>query len=318
MKQHYLPKFYLEGFTDPGAGTPRTPYCWLYYRSEGRWKKRAPKNIATKTDVYSTTDDKGARHDELEKFLSSVESQAARVMASVMAKGEELEGEDRQWLALFIAVMFNRLPAYLDSLAQFVVETQTARMELLRRHPLAFYALKKQCEQKTGKKLPDSFGPQHLDPKRYKVVASKERVLSIALSPLNTMRKIIADMSWTVLRASADSPFVSSDYPSNAFNPRLRNTPDGAGLLQRDVELTLPISRGTAMVIAWGGKRSCYRDATQAEVREVNTRTIFGASEFIVSPAQHFPGEDILKQWADASAGDTESTEAKQGPQKAR
>lgn len=311
MKQHYLPKFYLDGFTEPHAEKLRTPYCWLYYRCEGRWKKRAPKNIATKTDLYSITDDEGTRHDELEKFLSSVESQTAKIMASVIAKGRKLEGEDRQWLALFIAVMFNRLPAYLDQWVQSIIQVETSRMELLRGHPLAFYALKKQYEHKTGKKLPDSFGPEHLDPKRYKIVPSKEFVLSLALSPVNLMAKVLADMSWTLLSAPGDSAFVTSDYPSCAVNPRLQGTPYGPGLLQRNVELTLPISRTIAMVIAWGGKRSCYLEATPPQVREVNIRTISGASEFIVSPTRDFPGTDMLTRWADARGEDAENTEAK-------
>ena len=54
--QHYIPQFYLREFTDPETPNGYEPYVWVYEHESKRWKKKSPKNIASKLDFYSFID----------------------------------------------------------------------------------------------------------------------------------------------------------------------------------------------------------------------------------------------------------------------
>jgi len=47
---HFLPKFFLKGFTDPDPPKGHTPFLWIYNFEERRWRKRSPANAAKKTE----------------------------------------------------------------------------------------------------------------------------------------------------------------------------------------------------------------------------------------------------------------------------
>ncbi len=298
MKQHYLPRFYLQGFTDPEAKEGHEPHVWLYSTHSARWRKRAPKNVATKKDLYSVTGEDGERNDQLENLLSLVESEAARIISNRIEKGETLDAPDRDAMAYFLAFMSNRLPAFLDRWSRSVVEDEIARMELLRSHPEAFEALKKEAERATSHKFPDWFGPEHFDPKRYRIVPDKGFILSLALAPVNQMAYILSDMSWVFFTTPVPRPFITSDYPLCAFNPRLSGTPYGPGLLQEHVEITIPLSSAFALLVTWAGPATTYCTAQTPDVRAINLRTMSGAKEIIVSPKRDFPGSEKVAAWA--------------------
>lgn len=79
--QHYIPQFYLREFTDPE--TPNE-------HESKKWKKKSPKNIASKPDFYSFVDQKGKRCDEIEKWLSTIEGKTASIYRNKICTRQQL------------------------------------------------------------------------------------------------------------------------------------------------------------------------------------------------------------------------------------
>jgi hypothetical protein len=70
---HYVPVFYLKGFTSPRA--KEKGYLWAYEQGKTT-RKSKPVNEAHERDFYSFQDEDGRRYD-LEQPLSRIESDLA-------------------------------------------------------------------------------------------------------------------------------------------------------------------------------------------------------------------------------------------------
>src|SRR5262249_54751568 len=117
MEQHYIPRFYLEGFCDPDPPPRYTPYLWVFGKSERRWHRRAPRNVATRPDYYDFTDLWGNRQPFLEHVLQVVGSGVAPILGTKIASCEPLTAADREYLAGFLGLMMTRTPRKLAQLA---------------------------------------------------------------------------------------------------------------------------------------------------------------------------------------------------------
>lgn len=51
-RHHYVPRFYLEEFTDPETPAGHEPYVWVRTPDQD-WKKRAPEHVAEESGYYS-------------------------------------------------------------------------------------------------------------------------------------------------------------------------------------------------------------------------------------------------------------------------
>lgn len=77
MKQHYIPQFYLRGFTDPDTPEGYEPCVWVYPLSKRTWRKRGPGNVAAEAEYYTISTFVAlmmvripAQHDNLADFMS--------------------------------------------------------------------------------------------------------------------------------------------------------------------------------------------------------------------------------------------------------
>ncbi|MDP2895453.1 MAG: DUF4238 domain-containing protein [bacterium] len=294
MKHHFLPRFYLKGFTDPDADKEPEPYAWVYTLSKSEWKKRAPKNIATQNELYSYTDEKGGRNDDLEKILSLAEAQMAKLLTTRIQGRQQLDPQNLETMSYFLALMSTRLPGYLDQWSDFLAGIAKSTLDLLLSHPAAFEAERRRYEQETGKRLPEGFGSERVDLKNLKFVPKKPLVLMAALAPINMMASILFKMSWTFFTAPRDGGFVTSDYPFCAYNPDLEGSPYGPGLAHKRTTMTLPLSAQVAVLVSWGALTTGYREASRSEIKKFNVRTIRSAGEFIVSAKPSFVGYDLV------------------------
>src|SRR5829696_9445381 len=69
-KHHYLPEFYLKGFSTAGE-------LWVYDRKRGTYDKRRPETTAIRKGFYAVKDEHGKKdYGEVERRLSVIESHA--------------------------------------------------------------------------------------------------------------------------------------------------------------------------------------------------------------------------------------------------
>jgi hypothetical protein len=109
--QHYIPQFYLKGFTDNGK-------LWVLEKWNAPRASR-PKNEAHRPDFY-TFHDLGYRDEAAERTLCLVENEVAPIIKKIANKTTDLTAQQISSLYIFVSVMFARVPNWrtmLDSKA---------------------------------------------------------------------------------------------------------------------------------------------------------------------------------------------------------
>src|SRR5262249_39791151 len=116
-RDHFVSRFYLEGFTQRDTPQGKKASLWVHLAKVGEWKLLPPNAIGAETDYYTVTARTGERNRQIEKALSRVEGAAAPLIrGKKIASRENLTDKDRASLALFIATMMERVPAAIDNL----------------------------------------------------------------------------------------------------------------------------------------------------------------------------------------------------------
>src|ERR1041384_1076630 len=101
-RHHYLPQFYLEGFTRNGM------LC-VFDREKNEYRNQRPKDTAVIRHLYTWTDESGEKHYDLEQMLSLVEGRAKLVIQAI-EKGANPSPLQRCHLAWFLALLACRVP----------------------------------------------------------------------------------------------------------------------------------------------------------------------------------------------------------------
>jgi hypothetical protein len=125
--QHYIPKFYLKGFTDQKGR------LWVYEKFKALRQSR-PKDEAHKPDYYAHTE-RGQRDETAEQILQRIESKAAPIVVKLANRHFKPTIEQMGHVYFFIAAMFARVPRwrdFLDSrLTQIVTESTRVQIAVL-------------------------------------------------------------------------------------------------------------------------------------------------------------------------------------------
>lgn len=125
-KLHYVPKFYLEEFTDPETPAEQTPYLHVLEKGNPQWGKRAPINVASITDYYTFTDKAGKDRQDIEQALQLIESTTAPILNRRIFRKRLPTREQRLAIAVFLSSMLNRIPSAVENVQKFLSETLEA------------------------------------------------------------------------------------------------------------------------------------------------------------------------------------------------
>src|SRR5689334_9721376 len=117
MKHHYVPAFYLRGFTDPACPAAYEPYLWVVDLDDGIIGRRAPQNTAVLTDYYAAGE--GENRHKIEAYLSEIESQAAPAIARILKGASTIDEQDKLALSTFAAFQVARVPGFRGRLEDF-------------------------------------------------------------------------------------------------------------------------------------------------------------------------------------------------------
>jgi hypothetical protein len=256
MGHHYVPKFYLRGFTQDDR-------LWVHDRHTRRTFESQPKVVANENDLYT---------DELEQHLANeLEGPAKAAIEAVRARVEP-KGADREALARYIVSLWKRVPQ--------------GRVRVLARVPEVASSLRKEYTESLE-------AAATADPLLRDKAKSRLMELNAALDKLSrepppevwhanltrestpAMVEALLTMSWRFLCASKDQ-FLTCDNPVFFF--------ESEGVGRPSSELTLPISDSIAL---WANRSafsgSPFLVALPVAVRELNRRTACNAKRFVYS-----------------------------------
>jgi hypothetical protein len=81
VKQHWVPRSYLEAWCDPETPDDHDPYVWRFGKDDREDRRKAPHNIFAETDFYTIRMPEGGKDLTLERGLSTLESEFVKKLA---------------------------------------------------------------------------------------------------------------------------------------------------------------------------------------------------------------------------------------------
>ncbi len=264
-RQHYLPQFYLKGFSphfrSNNATDDELDQVWCYQIKKRRLSLKSVKNIAWRSYYYSFVDKTGQQNPLVENMYAEIEDTVSRTLKKVarvvdeLSRGVETTGlssEDRSVLVEFVYLNMTRVPAVFDYITR---ETE---------------AYVRKLETKYG----DSVSPEHI----------KNLTLRCLLQ---VGRRKDADIGACLIRRDCrilyvprmKAQFITTDNPIVRLNKEAPN-----GIAYPSTQIYLPLNRRTIMLLHLEEGRyqiGLYRDVS--EVFKLNCFMAKLAKEIVVA-----------------------------------
>lgn len=284
-KHHYLPQFYLRGFSANGRS------IFQIEKRGGRGYLSAIRDTAAIRDYHEL--DTGEAEDPavIEKRLAGIETKLAEALAEAAQRGLTTP-KTHNLLIQLVALLRVRVPAFkagIEAYLQNVVRSVGLMLE------------------RKGELPPP--------PKGFEDVCRMEN-LSITISNsklLEFMFRIAADrrlfdmlaaMRPTILRAPRTTLFVTCDQPVAIFHPTASPTDAyGVGPADVDAQLSVPLSSDALLSLSWPTGPAVDREATAEEMVEFNRRTVVMADSFVFAPELSEFAVELTRRYGHCSAG---------------
>lgn len=267
-KHHFLPQFYLRGFSVDRRG------LYQIEKKTAKYYGCQIKDIAAIKDFHKLDYEDAKDPNALEKALAQIEGEYAEHLATFLAEGLANE-HARLYTVQLLALLRIRVPAF-------------------KRHIEASYqsSIRKVAElmEREGKfPVPPAGLEETLKIKNLKIEIMNWKCLEIMfnlaadekhLDPLYRMRT-------TLMHAPFGTSFITSDQPVSLYHPTAAKSPYGVGPDTPGIEISLPLCSRTLLFLDHVRGPHTTRTATTDEVNELNRRTVAMAQEYVF--AGEFP-----------------------------
>jgi hypothetical protein len=273
---HTVPEMHLKHFIDEKG------MVWSYDKRQDRIWSAAPRETAVQRNFYSVQKADDTYFDEIEHWLSGVESKASPIYDHLL-HGQIPNGQERADFATFIASMYACTPGMVRMYAEVVGAGYNAMTSVITASRERFDQTMDRYEREVGP-LPSSMRDKVFefarDPKNYTLAVARAAGLP-ALEASDRLQRIFFDMGWEVVEPSRDTEFfITGDHPVTRIIPTLTHSPlrgDG-GFLNKEVLVSMPLSPSRMLVLRWGKDRPGRpRPVAREAVRDLNHYRAFFA-----------------------------------------
>lgn len=276
--QHYIPEFYLKGFTD------KRKVLWVCERFKPI-RESKPKEEANRPDYYSHSEN-GERDETFEDVLAKVESQAAPIVRKMANPQYSLTLENASHLILFIGFTFARVPAWRELLDKVAAKIAKDSQLELARDKDKYYESLKIFEKATGTVL--KMGYEELRQFTLKGEFEIEQksagfnlhaMFNSAISIVNQLKMY----GYESLYAPKGKFFVSSDSPVFTVHPDGDGTATvGMGFGWPDTEVFFPLNKRTCFRMVRGIQAQA-KVLKPERVDQINNLTMATATRYLYS-----------------------------------
>jgi hypothetical protein len=309
---HYVPEFYLAGFTRAGT---RDDFLFVRDRIEEKGWRQRPRELACERDYYRV-EVEGVAPDAVEKALGEFETQAADAIRRIREARELVAGEDFDTLLNFVAIQAARVPQFREMFERNKIHFTKFHLRMVLGHPEAFAHFAEE-RRREGRELPPDMTREKLiefleDESRYTVEIPREASIKNMVEMAEHLLPVLAARRWMLMVSEdEEADFICSDRPVILI-PTRADGPRFLGFGQTHTEVLMPLDRRTALVGHFGDgtgtkgvDRICVGLFNQRMV-DYSERFIYSSNEaFLVSvprdgigggsdqrPAAHAPAED--------------------------
>lgn len=276
-RHHYLPQFYLRNFVDSRGR------IWAYPKLGGNAKPVSPRDFGVERDYHTFTGKDGVKdRTTIEEAFADIENEVAPAVRKIIGK-ERLSIAEYELFVTFVSTMLVRVPARRDQVGRMAAEMMKLFATTSASNKDAFHADYQRFEADTGHKGADAEEVrQFILSDNYEMRTNPKIALAFSLHTLHTVTECLAQMDWVFLWRSGRFKFLSCDSPVFYCDPTLPPTTwRGVGLMNRGVEVSVPLSTD---VLAFGDYRPKQRKYVQVQpevVRLFNQRTVDSAHRYV-------------------------------------
>ena len=257
MGDHYVPRYYLKGFSQNDGKT-----IYVYDKTEQRCFETQVKSIANETDFYSP---------EVEGYLANTIEASANDVLKKIRDRVEISAYDKQILSAYMTCMIKRVPKgkeKLKELAPGIAEEVRQKIDILLDAAAREQPDKNEFIQERRAEIGEIIDRYAKDP--------PNQIWLINMPPEKSPRVLAAlsSMTWQFLIFDGYPAFLSSDNPLFFFT--------SMGIGKPESEVTFPISSNIALWATWRlDLKEGYFPTNSQVVKELNRRTCSIATRYI-------------------------------------
>ena len=277
-RHHYLPQFYLKGFSQDGK-------LWTYDRKLKKYGLRTPTNVAVKKDYYTFITDEDTKDTEIETVLALYESQAKAVIKKV-DNGKNLSIEDIHKIGLFIAFLMVRVPKFENQFNKSYNEGVRHVAGLKLSTPEQVEAMMSQHPEDFRNKpdIPIEKIVKIFRENRYKIEVHRNASLKAMLKLSIKFANVFIQMDWLFLHALQKESYVTSDRPFILGPPpnwKSQGLLQGVDMAIRGARKIVPISQKTCLIMYDRGTQCKIGRASREDVRNINMTIAANCDRFL-------------------------------------
>lgn len=261
MGDHYVPQYYLQGF----SVAPESDLIWAYRKGTREVFKTAIHNVAQENNFYPK---------EMEKYLADeVEGPANPVIQKIRAL-QPLTAEDKMVLSKYMNVLWKRVPQHREWMKGKAPEIMNPVFERIDNELVEL-----------GKKYPEKIDLAEKHRRKlqeFRTFKESDLLYDIWLAnipPEKTPQsvEVLSQMTWRFFKTENGGYFITSDNPLFFFR--------WMGIGKPQSEVTFPITQNIALWATWRTDiHEGYFPARPQVVKEINRRTSSIANQYLFSP----------------------------------
>lgn len=285
---HYLPRFYLRGFTDPSVPAGQEPYVWVRDQRSGVITRRAPKNLAAENGFYALETLSGRDYETVENELSEMESRAAMALRRHLLSPPGTRGVMPPELSAFVAWQAARVPwqrRVADEEWQRFLRDVGAGLKEAPDDP-AFRVLLVRSDSREQRRETIQDALRLLQSGKWVPrFDQNQQIEMMRMQAWYYGTQHFPRLTWALLTAPNNWHFVTSDRPVVWFLPSRGYADSPAALNDRDVEVTVPLDARHALL----GLGRPLQAGLRVTVDAVNQRTVGSAERLVIASKPDFP-----------------------------
>jgi len=261
MGNHYVPQYYLRGF----SVAPMSDLIWVYRRGTEDVFKTAIHNIAQENNFYP---------DDMEKYLADeIEGPANAVLQKIQAL-KALTLEDKEVLSKYMMVLWKRVPEHKNWLKNKAPEIMNPVFERIDNELVELgkkYPEKMDLVERRRKEL------QELRTTKESDILHDIWLANMPADKTPQTLGVLSQMTWRFYTTREDEYFITSDNPLFFFR--------WMGIGKEQSEVTFPITQNIALWATWRiDIIEGYFPTLPQVAKEINRRTASIAHNYLYSP----------------------------------
>jgi hypothetical protein len=281
-RHHTIPQCYLEGFTDENG------HVWVL-DTKNKIFNTQPVNILVESHFYRITLKNGEKSVVVEDTLANIEGAYATIYKNKLSQDKFLTEEERVKVSIFFAAMMQRTRPNRDGMRR-MFENMKRSMEEWREQLKTISPEQRKILEATPSSGGMSISTE--EPEEGLGDFSEHHSANL-ISQIIHVAQIIFNMKWSVWKyPEGEGTFVTSDDPLVIMRPasikKYGKDVFGSlpGLLFKDAEITLPLSKDRLLLAGWILNEDSYTEIPSKIAENINQRTILHSSERILASSK--------------------------------